>query len=92
MLEMLVDINQLQMIVIGVIVNLLFNYINVLENLMIFNNNVLSIQLILQLIKEYIIHLILHHIQMVQILLIMIHQTVNLYSMKIDVLEKLFMQ
>ena len=93
MLEMLVDINQLQMIVIGVIVNLLFNYINVLENLMIFNNNVLSIQLILQLIKEYIIHLILHHIQMVQIqLLIMKHQMVNLYSMKIDVLEKLFMQ
>ena len=93
MLEMLVDINQLQMIVIGVIVNLLFNYINVLENLMIFNNNVLSIQLILQLIKEYIIQLILQHIQQMEHqLLIMKHQMVNLYSMKIDVLEKLFMQ
>ena len=92
MLEMLVDINQLQMIVIGVIVNLLFNYISVLENLMIFNNNVLSIQLILQLIKEYIIHLAPHHMEMDQILLIMILQMVNLYSMKIDVLEKLFMQ
>ena len=92
MLEMLVDINQLQMIVIGVIVNLLFNYISVLENLMIFNNNVLSIQLILQLIKEYIIHLAPHHMEMEQILLIMILQMVNLYSMKIDVLEKLFMQ
>ena len=89
---MLVDINQLQMIVIGVIVNLLFNYISVLENLMIFNNNVLSIQLILQLIKEYIIHLAPHHMEMEQILLIMILQMVNLYSMKIDVLEKLFMQ
>lgn len=31
-----VDIKVQQMIVIGVIVNLLFNYINVLENLMIY--------------------------------------------------------